>query len=98
MQDGNLINSEDVSEVVYSGQSVSYIPRVNSERAPGYIRIAGSLNIPGKDPIPLTKSNVTTSSAAGLGEGWIERGGYFEWGVQDSVRTPDGTLERKSRQ
>lgn len=77
MQDGNLINSEDVSEVVYSGQSVSYIPRVNSERAPGYIRIAGSLNIPGKDPIPLTKSNVTTSSAAGLGEGWIERGGYF---------------------
>lgn len=77
MMDGELVPSEDVSEVVYSGQSVSYIPQVKSERAPGYIRIEGSLNIPNKDPIPLTKDNVTTSSAAGLGDGWVYRGGYF---------------------
>lgn len=77
MMDGELAPSEDVSEVVYSGQSVSYIPQVKSERAPGYIRIEGSLNIPSKDPIPLTKDNVTTSSAVGLGEGWVYRGGYF---------------------
>lgn len=81
------------NQVIVPGQTVSKIPEIRCLAEPCYVRCSVKWDLPGRDKVSETFP-VTDDCIQGIGEGWVEAGGYWYYtkalGNSECVRLFDG--------
>lgn len=90
---GGKEESYQNNQVIVPGQTVSKIPEIRCLAEPCYVRCSIQWELPGQDAASGVFP-VTDGCIQGIGEGWVEAGGYWYYtkalGNSESVRLFDG--------